>query len=347
MPMMYGEEGVEAFLRLQKAIMEQSDDHTLFAWKQHQGFPGHGLLATSPSLFTESSTLIRSHDASSRTAYRMSNRGREIQLLLTSTLQGGDLIALLGCRDQDDSSTLIGIYIAVMPDGRCIRTCLDQLARIGSLHDENYRLPALQTIYVPQVYLPEKPPQQACIFRFAKPDPPDWKYKINSALFGASGAAGLGVVAIAMLSSSFRSFWNASTVGLMLAASTSGGSSQQGTLDYTLMAGGRPAVLLSPWSASKSSLVSLWDGAVQYIAYVAVVFGVNLDGSVYGDIIGIAPGVSTEIIDEMRRELRCLDKGDPATQQVSRDKANKWFDNMFYSARKASQRRMLRRRSGI
>jgi hypothetical protein len=213
-----------------------------------------------------------------------------------------------------------------MPDGRCIRTCLGQLARIGSLHDENYRIPALETIYVPQAYLPEKPPQQACIFRFAKPDPPDWKYKINSALFGASGAAGLGVVAIAMLSSSFRSFWNASTVGLMLAASTSGGSSQQGTLDYTLMAGGRPAVLLSPWSASKSSLVSLWDGAVQYIAYVAVVFGVNLDGSVYGDIIGIAPGVSTEIMDEMRRELRCLDKGDSATQQVSRDKANKWFD---------------------
>ncbi|PMD59983.1 uncharacterized protein K444DRAFT_484609, partial [Hyaloscypha bicolor E] len=32
MPMMYGEGGVEAFLRLQKAIMEQSDDHTLFAW---------------------------------------------------------------------------------------------------------------------------------------------------------------------------------------------------------------------------------------------------------------------------------------------------------------------------
>ncbi|KAH8794224.1 hypothetical protein F5882DRAFT_375856 [Hyaloscypha sp. PMI_1271] len=223
MPMMYGEGGVEAFLRLQKAIMEQSDDHTLFAWKQHQGFPGHGLLATSPSLFTESSTLIRSHDASPRTAYRMSNRGLEIQLLLTSTLQGGDLIALLGCRDQDESSTLIGIYIAVMPDGRCIRTCLDQLARIGSLHDENYRLPALETIYVPQLHLPEKPPQQAYIFR-----------------------------------------------------------SQQ-----------------------------------------AVVFGVNLDGSVYGDIVGIASGVFTKIIDEMRRELRCLGEGDSEAQQRSEGPSTK------------------------
>jgi len=259
MPMMYGEGGVEAFLRLQKAIMEQSDDHTLFAWRQHQGFAGHGLLATSPSLFSESSTLIRSHDASSRTAYRMSNRGLEIQLRLTSTLQGGDLIALLGCRDQDESSTLIGIYIAVMPDGRCIRTCLDQLARIRSLHDENYRLPALETIYVPQLYLPEKPPQQAYIFRYAKPDPPNWKYKINSALFDASGAIKVGVIAITMMSSSFRSFWNASTVGLMLAASTSRDSLQQGTLDYTLMAGGRAAVLLSPWSASESSLVLSWD----------------------------------------------------------------------------------------
>jgi hypothetical protein len=210
-----------------------------------------------------------------------------------------------------------------MPDGRCIRTCLDQLARIGSLYDENYRLPALETIYVPQLYLPEKPPQQAYIFRVAKPDPPNWKYTINSALFYASGAAKVGVVAITMLSSSFRSFWNASTVGLMLAASTPRDSSQQGTLDYTPMAGGRAALLLSPWSASKSSLVSLWDGAVQNIA---VVFGVNLDGSVYGDIVGIALGVSTEIIDEMRRELRFLDEEDSATQQVSRAKENKWFD---------------------
>jgi hypothetical protein len=228
--MMYGEGGVEAFLRLQKAIMEQSDDHTLFAWKQHQGFPGHGLLATSPSLFTESSTLIRSHDTSSRTAYRMSNRGLEIQLRLTSTLQGGDLIALLGCRDQDEGNTLVGIYIAVMPDGRCIRTCLDKLARIGSLHDENYRLPALETIYVPQLYLPEKPPQQAYIFQFAEPDPPNWKYKVNSAIFEAVDgltSAKVGVVAITMLSSSFRSLWNASTVGLILAASTSRGTSQQ------------------------------------------------------------------------------------------------------------------------
>jgi hypothetical protein len=113
--------------------------------------------------------------------------------------------------------------------------------------------------------------------------------------------AKLGVVVITSWSSSFQSFWNASTVGLILATSTPRGSSQQGTLNYTLMAGGRAAVLLSPWSASESSLVLSWDGAVQYIA---VVFGVNLDGSIYGDIIGIAPGVSTEIIDKMRRELR-------------------------------------------
>ncbi|KAH8743735.1 heterokaryon incompatibility protein-domain-containing protein, partial [Hyaloscypha finlandica] len=32
MPLIYGEGGVEAFIRLQKGIMEQSDDHSLFAW---------------------------------------------------------------------------------------------------------------------------------------------------------------------------------------------------------------------------------------------------------------------------------------------------------------------------
>jgi hypothetical protein len=67
----------------------------------------------------------------------------------------------------------------------------------------------------------------------------------------------------------------------------------------------------------------LWGGAVQYIA---VVFGVNLDGSIYGDIIEIAPGTSSEIVDKMRRELRCSDEKDSASQQVSKAEASKWFE---------------------
>ena len=63
--------------------------------------------------------------------------------------------------------------------------------------------------------------------------------------------------------------------------------------------------------------------------YIAVVFGVNLDGSIYGDIIEIAPGTSSEIVDKMRRELICLDEEDSATQQVSKAEASKWFEVCF------------------
>lgn len=50
-PMIYDKVGVAAFIRLLKAIIEQSDDHSLFAWKMEHGIGAHGILATSPALF--------------------------------------------------------------------------------------------------------------------------------------------------------------------------------------------------------------------------------------------------------------------------------------------------------
>ncbi|KAE9366434.1 HET-domain-containing protein [Stipitochalara longipes BDJ] len=105
MPLIYGEGGVEAFIRLQKEIIERSDDQSLFAWKQDHGVLGHGILATSPALFAESSSIIRNNNASSKKAYKMTNRGLEIQLHLTCTLHGGDLIALLGCGEVEDNNS--------------------------------------------------------------------------------------------------------------------------------------------------------------------------------------------------------------------------------------------------
>lgn len=55
LPLIYGEGSNRAFMRLQEKILQQTDDHTIFAWR---GTPSignaseaHGLLATSPNDF--------------------------------------------------------------------------------------------------------------------------------------------------------------------------------------------------------------------------------------------------------------------------------------------------------
>lgn len=92
----------------------------------------------------------------------MTNRGLEIRLRVTWKLRGGDLIALL--HSGEDRYASIGISIALMKDGRFIRTEADKWKVFGDPIDEEYKKPALETLYIPQLYLPEKPPQP--VFRF-------------------------------------------------------------------------------------------------------------------------------------------------------------------------------------
>lgn len=55
MPMLYGEGGSNAFYRLQRGIMEITEDHTLFTWKQCKEVSAdQGLLASSPRAFLPS-----------------------------------------------------------------------------------------------------------------------------------------------------------------------------------------------------------------------------------------------------------------------------------------------------
>jgi hypothetical protein len=73
MPLIYGEGGKEAFIRLEKATMEQADDQSLFARKQDDGcvLGARGLLATSPAMFADSSFPTRDVSSKNRFAYRM------------------------------------------------------------------------------------------------------------------------------------------------------------------------------------------------------------------------------------------------------------------------------------
>ena len=62
MPMLYGE-GSKAFLRLQREIIEQYDDESIFAWREQSGEVAHsafrGILAKSPSQFADCGNIVQ------------------------------------------------------------------------------------------------------------------------------------------------------------------------------------------------------------------------------------------------------------------------------------------------
>ena len=80
MPLLYGEGSKKAFIRLQKEILNSSDDETIFAWVSSR--PSTALLADSPSFFT-SSIGIRPAElnvSATRTPWAMTNKGLQFTL---------------------------------------------------------------------------------------------------------------------------------------------------------------------------------------------------------------------------------------------------------------------------
>ncbi|KAN0090560.1 hypothetical protein V8E51_019139 [Hyaloscypha variabilis] len=88
MPLLYGEGGKNAFMRLQEEMMKESTDHSLFAWRRSppRGTESQpridplawGILATHPSQFKETAS-VRSLEAF-RNPYSMTSIGLRIQL---------------------------------------------------------------------------------------------------------------------------------------------------------------------------------------------------------------------------------------------------------------------------
>ncbi|KAE8131107.1 heterokaryon incompatibility protein-domain-containing protein [Aspergillus pseudotamarii] len=155
MPMLYGEGGEKAFLRLQEEIMKHSDDHTIFAWTDKSASPDdlHGLLASSPAHFVDSQDVIAYQQWEPTPPYAMTNRGLRIDLALHNPTQqwtGRDLIALLHCGvSQDikgkDGYRFLAIRLIQLSefDNRYARR------NIGVLLRESVSS-RMQTIYVPQ-----------------------------------------------------------------------------------------------------------------------------------------------------------------------------------------------------
>jgi hypothetical protein len=149
MPMLYGEGGVKAYLRLQEEIMKQSDDQSLFAWTINDvpNSDTHGLLADSPSAFRNCRKIMPYEDYSPRRPFQMTNRGLSIEIPL-SRLNDDTWVAALDCPVPPayPNSSFLAVYLQKLSadSDQYARTRIGRLTQVTELG-------AVQMIYVRQV----------------------------------------------------------------------------------------------------------------------------------------------------------------------------------------------------
>ncbi|KAF2098254.1 hypothetical protein NA57DRAFT_77046 [Rhizodiscina lignyota] len=121
--MLYGE-GRRAFTRLQKAIINISNDQSIFAWKSDNYDDNTHLFATNPSNFENCSTIVRLATEQSRMPFTMTNAGLSISLPPLEGFPGTDMVhldcqtAILACRFENDFRGPIGLPLTY-EDGVC------------------------------------------------------------------------------------------------------------------------------------------------------------------------------------------------------------------------------------
>jgi len=122
MPLVYGE-GMEAFQRLQKTIIQQSDDHTIFAWSGSAASDGFtGVFAPSPAAFVNDGSLVQ-HPFDHATTFSLTNLGLKMDLPLQSwapeinwaglncTRNSLNQVGIFLVRDNSPSSVLVKSHV--------------------------------------------------------------------------------------------------------------------------------------------------------------------------------------------------------------------------------------------
>jgi hypothetical protein len=112
MPLLYGE-GQKSFIRLQEEIVKQSDDHSIFAWKDEKGSDSayRGLFARSPKEFAQCRKCDNTLSLVEGFPYSLTNLGLSITLPLQPVDgQEGLFVARLNCVDQSNGN-FVGIYL--------------------------------------------------------------------------------------------------------------------------------------------------------------------------------------------------------------------------------------------
>lgn len=145
MPLLYGE-GEKAFFRLQQQIIEQYDDHSIFAWPL-AGTKQAGMLAQSPAAFAGCGHVRSLPSYSGRPSFRMTNRGLSLKLPLRYYAPNV-YIAYLHCTIPDTpnfgntnyfgSDNALGLLLHKLTED-------DQYARIGHNSITGYPMTLLPT----------------------------------------------------------------------------------------------------------------------------------------------------------------------------------------------------------
>ncbi|KAK7468399.1 hypothetical protein VKT23_002914 [Stygiomarasmius scandens] len=140
MPTLYGEGGVNAFMRLQEEIIKRSADQSIFAWKANKDDgTRRGLLAHSPSEFVSSGRVHASRDRDT-TTYSMTNRGLciklpliplddELSACLDGRFEKRDLcFAVFDCQlEGRDHDQALGIYLERVIANQFVRVKADRI----------------------------------------------------------------------------------------------------------------------------------------------------------------------------------------------------------------------------
>jgi hypothetical protein len=119
MPLLYGEGGDKAFIRLQEEILKTSLDHSVFAW----GFTNDpktandpleqvGVLAESPAAFAYSSSIVPYH-FSGVNPFSMTNKGLQLELPILYA-KGNQVFAVSHCHNEGHSADELAYHSYVL-----------------------------------------------------------------------------------------------------------------------------------------------------------------------------------------------------------------------------------------
>lgn len=131
MPMLYGEGGRRAFLRLQEEIMRINEDQTIFAWMkdphdQDARKKYHGLLADSPADFRSTGATVAYTAQSDQIPSFMTARGLRLTLPTTQKNDGVFIAAMQCPVPERGFNDWLAVYLVKLPIGS------EQYARVFS-----------------------------------------------------------------------------------------------------------------------------------------------------------------------------------------------------------------------
>jgi hypothetical protein len=159
LPLIYGEGATRAFIRLQEKILQQTDDHTIFAWRgtsePESANERHGLFATSPNDFRNFLSEARPLDRSKMSALPSiptdnlariwgskmpqdpiikTNKGIQITSKIKDLRHPWAtrdlLILLLNCCFNGDPTAAAGIYLKRQGENHYVRIRASELATV-------------------------------------------------------------------------------------------------------------------------------------------------------------------------------------------------------------------------